>query len=570
MIEKLYLKNYLIIKDAEINFSEGLNILTGETGAGKSIIIDAVSLILGERADYSKIMKDQDKLIVEAVFDFSKNTEIMNMLKEIFPDEEINAGNLIFRRELMSKGVSRNFINDTPVSISDMKRLGDKIIDIHSQNEHQSLLDRGTHLGILDDFMNEDELLRKYRADYTELNEMVKVYESLILKKDDFVQRRNYIEHELKEINNLNVKVSEDSELEDELRLLENSENISMSLTAALNYLYNDDASTVASVGSVLRELKKISAFDKNIEKIAEDLENLYIGIKDINTTLSGYLNNLNFDNQRTEQVRTRLSSINHLKKKLGLNIEEIIKRGESLSKELSIADNFDYEQEKLLNEINNKSEQVFKLASKLSQSRKKKSAELEKKINSLLSEVGLENAGFKVELNDLQGNENDLLSIRKGKDYLKLSANGFNDAEFLIRTNKGTEFSQLRKSASGGEISRIMLAIKTVLSEKDKVQILIFDEIDAGISGRIAQKVGNVLKNLSKTHQIICITHLPQIAAMSETHFHVSKKDVNGTTIAGIKQLTENEKLTEVAGLLSGEKVTDAAKKSAKELMKS
>ncbi len=570
MIESLYIRNYLIIKEAEISLNKGLNILTGETGAGKSIILDALSLILGERADYSKIKKDEDKLIVEGHFNFKESKEIKKLLSDILPEEDVNQESIILRRELLKKGVSRNFINDSPVNISDMKKFGDIIIDIHSQNEHQSLLDRETHIEILDNYCMDEGTFKNYRFEFNKLRDTIKEYNDLAIKKDDLISRKNIIDFELKELNNINISSGEDSDLENELNRLENTEEISVGVETALNALYEEDLNAGKLLNISIKDLKKIAAYDTYLEKIIADLESSYILIKESSDSLSSYRDRLNFDNERIEQVRNRLSDINHLKKKYGMNTDELILKAESLQKELMFADNFDYELEKLLNKINEQKAVALKSALKISDIRKKGSKELEKQINLVLKEVGLEGAEFKVNINSIAGEKEDIHSVKSGKDFIKPGIKGLDDIEFIIKINKGTDFTPLHKSASGGEISRIMLAIKAVISEKDKIGILVFDEIDAGISGRIAQKVGKVLKTLSKTHQIICITHLPQIAAMSDRHFHVSKKEDKKETLAAIRDLNEEEKLLEVAKLISGEKVTESAKKSALELIKS
>ena len=568
MIERLYIKNYLIIKESEIDFTMGLNILTGETGAGKSIILDALALILGERADYSRIKKDEPKLIVEGHFNFENNKYIKELVKSILPEEEEYSGHIILRRELLKKGVSRNFINDNPVNISEMKSFGNAIIDIHSQNEHQSLLNKETHIKILDNYCDNEELLKKYSIEFIELKDLIKNYEELITKKEELISKRSFLEYELKELNNLSLIPGEDSELLVELKKLENAEDISTGIENALNALYEEEINSTGLISSAIKDLNKVVEYDKDLEKVIADLENSYILVKECSDTLTGYRDRLNFNSERTDQIRNRLSDINHLKKKYSLSLDQLIQRAETLQQELIFAENFDFEISKLLKDINKKKEAVYTAAKEIFDIRKKRSKELETNINKVLKEVGLVSAEFKVSLNAKKGSDKDIFSYKKEKELIKLSASGYNEVEFLIKTNKGFDFTALQKSASGGEISRIMLAIKTVLSEKDNISILVFDEIDAGISGRIAQKVGKILKTLSNTHQIICITHLPQIAAMSNNHFHVSKKETGNETTAGIKKLTDEEKIIEVAKLISGEKVTEASTKSALELI--
>jgi DNA repair protein RecN (Recombination protein N) len=575
MIEKLFIKNYLIIKEAEIDFSKGLNILTGETGAGKSIILDAISMLLGERADYSLIKKDEDKLIVEGNFSFKNNKKLTAALSKILPDNNSeehsgnNSENIILRRELFKKGTSRNFINDSPVNISDMKKFGDLIIDIHSQNEHQSLLDKETHIEILDNFINNSSVFNQFSIEFEKLKKLINSFKELSSKKDELASKRSFLDFQLKEINNVNLSPDEDTELENSVNKLENAELISLALKNSYSVLSEDETNAASFLSMALKELKKVAEYDTNFAKIIEDLENSYVLVKESSESLRSYDADLNFDNAGIEQLRDRLSSIVHLKKKFGLSVNELISKAEKLTEELNFADNFDFEIDQLLKKINSEREIVKNSAKNISEMRIKKSKDLEKKINILLKEIGLESAEFKVDLQKIYGDENDFYTIKSGKEFLKVTNSGYDDVEFLIKTNKGTDFSPLKKSASGGEISRIMLAIKTVLAEKDNIPVLVFDEIDAGISGRVAQKVGKMLHALSETHQIICITHLPQIAAMSDKHFHVSKKDEKDATIAFIKNLSEDEKITEVAKLISGEKVTESATKSALELIR-
>ncbi len=568
MIEKLFIKNYLIIKEAEIDFSKGLNILTGETGAGKSIILDAMAMILGERADYSLIKKDQDKLVIEGHFNFKGNKKLNKILDKILPEDETEKDYIIVRRELIKKGVSRNFINDNPVNISGLKKFGDFIIDIHSQNEHQSLLSKETHIEILDNFADKKEILKKYNDEFRELKNYVNNYKELSLKKDELISKRSFLDFQLKEINNVNLTEGEDAELETELKKLENVEDISLALDNSVKLLLENEINVISSISVAVKELKKISEFDNSLDKTIEDLENSYILVKESSDTLRSYNNELNFDNLKTEQTRARLSAVNHLKKKYGLTVAELIEKSERLQEELNFADNFDYEIQQLSEKIKEQRKKAFLTAKDISALRIKSAGELEKKINSVMKEIGLESAEFRVEITNTSGDAEDFYAVKAEKNILRLSEGGFNEVEFLINTNKSPEFSPLRKSASGGEISRIMLAIKAAISEKDKIPVLVFDEIDAGISGRTAQKVGKILHKLSETHQIICITHLPQIAAMSDRHFHVSKREDKGSVTAVIKTLNEKEKINEVAKLISGEEVTESATRSAAELI--
>jgi DNA repair protein RecN (Recombination protein N) len=569
MLEKLFIKNYLIIKKAELNFTKGLNILTGETGAGKTIILDALSLILGERADYSIIKNEKEKLVIEGIFRIESNKKINSFLKEkeLILDD-INNNNVILRRELYKKGFSRNFINDTPVSNSDLQEFGNLIIDIHSQNEHQSLLKKETHLEILDSFLPDKKIIEDFTTEYENYKNLTVKFNELVNKKDNLLERKVFIEFQLKEINDVNPQSDEDMQLENELSKLENSEEISLALNTSLQKLYEGDGNIIAGLSLTIKELKKISKYDCELEKLIMEVESSYISLKDISSTLSEYNQSLNFDALKIEQIRDRLGALNFLKKKYKISVNELIEKANVLANELSFTENYDYEIEEIKKKIKSEKENLFKFATELSTQRKKAIKDLQKCVNSYLKEVGLESAEFKVNHNNFENSEENLFTYKKDKINIHITPYGIDDIEFLIMANKGADFTPLRKTASGGEVSRIMLSIKASLSGKDNIPILVFDEIDSGISGRIAGKVGKLLKELSKSHQIISITHLPQIAAKSDNHLYVSKTEINGETKAEIKNLKENEKITEVAKMLSGENVTKASLQSARELV--
>ncbi len=570
MLEKLYIKNYLIIKEAELNFRRGLNILTGETGAGKTIILDALMLILGERADYSIISGDSDKLVVEGQFLFSGNKHVERFLKENdLNDGGSNSGSVILRRELSKRGTSRNFINDIPVNIAALKEFGNLIIDIHSQNEHQSLLKKETHINFLDAFMQNAGLAESYSNSYSEYVKLTGEYNNLLGRKEELAEKRGFIEFQLREINNVNPLAGEDDELESALKRMENAEEISFSLGNAINTIYENENNVIAGLLNSVKELKKAAKYDPELEKTISLLESSCVSIKDAAEELRSYNNNVNYDPSRIEEVRNRLGAIVFLKKKYKLTLSGILEKAQALSEELNLSENFDFEIEKLGKTITEKKELLFNAAKKLSDGRRKSGKELEKRVNSYLKEAGLESADFRVSFEHHSGEKEDQFFFREGKEVYRISSNGIDDIEFLIKANKGGEFTPLRKTASGGEISRIMLSLKASTTGKDDVPILVFDEIDAGISGKVAGKVGKILTGLAKTHQIISITHLPQIAALSDNHFYISKSEVNKKTIAEIKLLGEKEKINEVARLLSSEKITDASIKTAKELIK-
>lgn len=560
MLEKLTIKNYLLLKNIEIDLSNGFNIITGETGAGKSILINALNLLLGGRADYSIISKNKDKMIIEGIVSISKENK--GAIAKILKEHEIESigDNIIIRRELYTKAYSRCFINDTPVGTNELKELGEVIIDIHSQNEHQSLLKKEVHIELVDSYLIKKEgkkfedKLNSYKQGYEQLLIKQNEFDEINKKKNELDSKRSFIDFQLKEIHETDPRQGEDDELENELKTGENIEGIRESLTLAYANLYDDSGSVLERIKIVEKELGKIGEYNTDIQKILGDVSESTTALREASRLIESLLENLNFDPARVEEIRERLYKLQFLKKKYGGSIDEVIKLKETLEKDLGLVDNFDETIKNLKAEIDGLAKELLKKAGELSKTRREKSKQLEGEIVKILKEVGFENAEFMVNI--------------ENTDAKKLNNNGYDDVEFMVKINKGDEFSSLRKTASGGEVSRIMLAVKSVLAGADKIDILVFDEIDTGISGRIAQKVGRVMKGLSGYRQVIAITHLAQIAALADEHLLVEKETEGNSTITKIRPLDKNEKVIEVAKLLSGEKVTDASIKSAKELM--
>ena len=568
MLEKLTIKNYLLLKNIEIDLSKGFNIITGETGAGKSILINALNLLLGGRADYSIISKNKDKMIIEGIVSISGDNKAA--IGKILKEREIESlgDNIIIRRELYTKAYSRCFINDTPVGTNDLKELGEIIIDIHSQNEHQSLLKKEMHIELVDSYLVKKEgkkfedRLNSYKQGYEQLLIKQNEFDEINRKKSELDSKRSFIDFQLKEINETDPQQGEDEELENELKTGENIEGIRESLTLAYSNLYDDSGSVLERIKIVEKELGKIGEYNTDIQKILGDVSESTTALREASRLIGSLLDNLNFDPARVEEIRERLYKLQFLKKKYGGSIDEVIELKKTLEKDLGLVDNFDETISNLKKEIDELVKELFKKAGELSKIRREKSKQLETETVKILKEVGFENAEFRVDIKSATGTKG---SFANAQD---LKNNGYDDVEFMVKINKGDEFSSLRKTASGGEVSRIMLAVKSVLAGADKVDILVFDEIDTGISGRIAQKAGRVMKGLSAYRQVIAITHLAQIAALADEHLLVEKETEGNSTITRIRPLDKNEKVIEVAKLLSGEKVTDASIKSAKELM--
>lgn len=575
MIKKLIVKNYLLIKEVNINFASGFNVITGETGAGKSILIDALGLLLGERADYSLILKNKERMLVEATIGLSSanKKEIGSFLRERNIEEFVDE--TILRREIYLKGYSRCFINDSPVNTSDLKQVGEMLVDIHSQNEHQSLLKKSSHLLLIDNHTKKkdkyfEKILESYKQKFYEFKKLVRTREELTEKKNVFDKNRSFAEFQLKEIEEVSPEAKEDENLEKELKASENTELINQILNSSYQNIYEGEDSAAVKIKDSEKELSKITEFDDELKELVGEIKNASNTIVEASRRIEFLKDKFYYDPARIEEIRQRLYKIQNLKRKFGGSIESVLEQREKLSKELLFIENFEESTKEIDIKISAAREMLKEKSIKISDTRKKTSEDLNKKISAKLLELGFEDAEFKVQTRETNSNTEDTFTIKKQKRMLHITENGIDDIEFIVRTNKGGEIMPLKDTASGGEISRVMLAIKTVFAEADNTSTLIFDEIDIGISGRIASKVGKAIKELSQSHQIISITHLAQIAALAEEHIVVSKKTEGEETITEITRLEPKEKILEVAKLLSGEKVTDASIKSAKELIES
>lgn len=564
MLVSLYIKDYALIEEISVEFGKALNIITGETGAGKSIIIDALGLILGERASSEVIRKGANKSIVEAVFYVEGNNKISKLLSEL---EVENNNELIIRREISVKGTNRCFLNDTPVNLSSIKEAGYLLVDLHGQHEHQSLLRNETHIDFLDQFAQPERELNNYKLFYNNLIQTEKELKELENKKESLKEKKDIYAFQIKEIDSVSPLENEDEEIEKELNILENSERLLELSNLIYNRLYDDENAVNDNLGEIKNYIEEIVAIDSSLSESVSEIESALTLIKDVASNIRDYKNSIDIDPQKLESLRARLSSIQHLKKKYGGTVNKILEFRKKIGEEYDKAENF----EERINELNERINQLKISAGEkaliLSKKRKSFSKEIEKNVVSTLYELGIPDAKFEVNISNIESNST--VSVVINNKIFTANENGIDNIEFYISTNTGEDVKPLIKVASGGEISRIMLALKSILAKQDKLPLLIFDEIDTGVSGRIAQKVGNVMKTLSSFHQIIAITHLPQIAGLANSHYIVEKKSNNERVISSIRKLNEEERLEEVAKLLSGENITEASLLGAKELMK-
>jgi DNA repair protein RecN (Recombination protein N) len=572
MLKSLTIKNFAIIESLEIEFDKGLNIIIGETGAGKSIIIDSLSILLGEKALSSYIRTGEKKAVIEGVFVLPNEHSVFKILQEndieLIQNDNENLQTII-RREIAISGNSRIFINDTPVSFNLLNQIGDLIIDFHGQYAHQSLLNPKNHIAIIDAFALNIDLVKQYKSTFAKLKTAINQYKSFLDDKHFIQKQIEELNSQFEEIHNLNPSLNEDIELENELKILENSEIIHSNLSEIYQNLFKDDAAVYDRLSVIEKKTNLLAKYDATFEPFLEELNNINSFFKDFINTINNYLVNFDFSPDKIDLINQRLFNLNKLKRKYG-SIEEIIKVKEEIWEKLENYRSTSLNQDEFLNVINKFKIEIKKIASELSNRREKVKNTFQIEIAKILRELGFNHIEFKIQQGRTFANQNQDLSIEiDGQNYF-LNENGLDTIEFLISTNLGEEPKELIKIASGGEISRIMLALKSMAANDVQLPVLVFDEIDAGVSGHIAQKVGKQMRKLSKFHQIICITHSPQVAASGTKIISIEKivKDNRTTSVA--KSLNDDEKIMEIAKFLSGSNITETSIINAKELIAS
>ncbi len=524
MISTLHIKNVGIIDDITINLNEGLNILTGETGAGKTLIIDSLQIISGGRFSKEMIRKGQDFSYVEVSMYLPENDQNL---------EE----NIVVSREIYSNGRNTCKINGRLVSVSELKEFMKNILDIHGQNENQSLLDTAMHIKYLDGMANKDisKLKVEYDGLYSRYNEVKK--EILVNFGDDKEKQRelDLLKYQKNEIEEAKLKEGEEEELEQIRTKMLNSEKISNNLSEANAQISN---STIDSISLAIRAMEKIEDIDIKYEKSLNSLKSIYYDIQELSRDIEGYNQDAYFDEEERDKVEERLDTIYTLKRKYGNSIEEILKYSQEVTEQIEKIENSEEYVNKLKSELKQLKEQMRKIANEMSKIRENHSKILENRINQELSDLEMQNATFSIKLEQEE----------------KFGPNGLDKVEFMISTNIGEDKKALSKIASGGEMSRIMLAIKNVLADIDKVYTMVFDEIDTGISGTAANSVGEKLKEISKKHQVLCVTHLANIAAKGDYNYYISKETKENRTKTTIKTLSEEETIKEIARIASGD----------------
>ncbi|MBI5475785.1 MAG: DNA repair protein RecN [Ignavibacteriales bacterium] len=565
MLKTLNIKNYALIDELNVEFERGLNIITGETGAGKSIIIDALSLLLGERAGVESVRKGAEKAIVEGLLDVTSNRKLELLLRQNeieFSDE------LILRREVSVKGQNRAFINDSPVTIQLLKQVGNLLVDLHGQHEHQSLLRTETHIDLLDDYGRLENLVDEYSQAYSGAHKILNDLKELKSKEQQLMEKRTLYEFQINEIDALNPRQNEEDELENELRILENSERLFSATERLYQSLYEGENAVHDQIVLARNELENLATIDSSFNDLKNEASSASAIIDELAKFIQRYNSKIEFKPERLEEIRNRLGNLTLLKKKYGGSLNTVIEYRQKIGREFELANNFQAEILAYQNKFESERKIVSEIAQRLSMKRHEVAKKANKAIALALVELGILNAQFETQITTSPAKDKNEAMIKLGRDYFESTSKGMDLIEFYISTNIGEDPKPLVKVASGGEISRIMLALKMILAKSDRLPLLIFDEIDVGVSGRIAQAVGKSLKKLSQFHQVIAITHLPQIAGLSDTHFVVEKIEDGRRAATHIRKLGIEERVEEVAKLMSGTEITESGLESARELM--
>ncbi|MCL1833880.1 MAG: DNA repair protein RecN [Leptospirales bacterium] len=562
MLLNLNIKNFVIIDSLSIAFNNGLNILSGETGAGKSILIDALSGVLGEKLSTDMIRTGFDRASLEAVFDISALGGLKEILEESGIENEDDT--LIIHRELFASGKGRCYANSVQIPVSKLKEISENLVDIHGQNEHQNIVNISRHRELLDSFGRLNSDVNEVRKIHEKLGSIRGRINSFQIDEKEKARRIEFNTFSIKEIESAALKAGEDEELKAESFLLTNAEKIFTEVNGT-EELISGDSGVLKNLKKAEMSLSKISDIDPNISSLLDTIRESLFSIEDSVSVLRSYKSGIDFSSARVNQVEERLNLIQALKKKYGDTIQEILQYAEKAKVELENISSSEEQLEQLKDQEKKIVKEAKELALNLSEKRKAAAKELESLVIKELNDLGMTGTVFKISFTRDTSMDGD---IDAGDKKYILYPHGLDKIEFLLSANEGEDLRQLRKVASGGEMSRIMLAVKNVIQSADIVDTLIFDEVDAGISGKTAEIVGRKLKNLSKNRQVLLITHLPQIAAMSDSHYLVQKGKSEGRVTTVIKNLSEKEKVREVARMLAGAEITDISLQHAEELI--
>ncbi|MCL6471973.1 MAG: DNA repair protein RecN [Firmicutes bacterium] len=567
MLQELYISNLALIDKAQVKFGDGLNILTGETGAGKTVVVGAVNLLLGGRADTSLIRRGSSKASIQGLFAIPNKKELKDRLRDLLEIED-DEGQLIIRRELSLDGKNKCFINDRLVTVATLSDIARQLVDLHGQHEHQSLFKVSSHLNYLDKYGGKEliEARRKFKESSERFRSLKAELELLSSTERELLGKKDLLQFQINEISKASLKPNEDIELTRERDILRSAEKI-YSAVAISNSLISENPEGVSAadlLAQAVSGLRAVSNIDDDLDELVERLNSLLIEVEDCASSLRDYALKLDFPPGRLQEVEDRLALISLLKKKYGSTIEEIHDYLEQASKEYQLCDTSSDRIEKLEKDIGQAQDELSRIAADLSNKRKEVADRFAKEVEKELADLNMPNASFVVSFIREQDEDGLLVDGEK----VRFHAYGIDKVEFLVSANKSEPPMSLMKIASGGEVSRIMLALKIVLADADDVPTLIFDEIDTGVGGKTATSIGQKMSLLSRRHQVLAVTHLPQIASFADKHFTIIKSEERDRTVTEIYELLDRERIDEMARLLSGNAHSVVSLKHAEELI--
>lgn len=551
MLKQLYIKNFTLIDELNIQMHPGFSVITGETGAGKSIILGAIGLLLGNRADSKSIKAGRDRCVIEAHFDLSKYD-----MQQFFTDNDIDEdlSDTIIRRELTAAGKSRAFINDTPVSLTKMRELGEQLVDIHSQHQNLLLQKEDFQLNVVDIIAQDEKQRKNYEAAYNQYKQANQKLNAMKAEIEKNRENEDFLRFQFKELDEAQLQNGEQEELEQEYEMLSHSEDIKTALYQADNHLSGDDGNIIERLKQTSEQLANIKDVYPEVTELLERIDSCYIELKDIAQEVNGLTDHVEFDPARLETINERLDKLNSLQQKFHVrDLGELIETYHQLKEQLSHIDHSDEDVEALEQEVTQLLEKAQKQAKELTAIRTKAAKKVEEEMKQRLIPLGIPNVRFSISLTEKP-----------------LSHDGGDKVSFLFSANKSTPLQPVTQVASGGEIARVMLSLKAMISGAVKLPTIIFDEIDTGVSGKIAEKMAQIMVEMGNhERQVLSITHLPQIAAMGSHHYKVSKEETDKGTISRMTELSQQERVQEIAQMLSGSDVSEAALANAKELLR-
>jgi DNA repair protein RecN (Recombination protein N) len=563
MIKEIRIRNFAIIENLAVNFEKGLNVLTGETGAGKSIIIDALNLLLGGRADTDSIRSGESTAFVEGVFEVI-DPKTLELIKDSGVEMEENE--LFVKRQISNSGKNRCLLNESPVTVSTLAKIGDRLVDLHGQHDHQALLHPEIHVDLIDLYGKSKDLRDEFTRKFLDYQAQTKKLQSMKMDEQERLQKEEFLSFQLTEIDAAGLSKEEEEEIKAESHKLKHAEKIRAGLEKSQSLLTDNQGSIIENLGQVLKELESVLDIDPGLTETVERSRSSYYELEEVVESLRSYDRSLEFNPNRLEEIEDRLAEINGLKRKYGIDISEILERRNQIAEELQQLASNDENMQTLEKDLREMEKVVSDLAIRLAEKREASAKKLTGNIEKELKELSMGNVRFGVRF-DYPSDSQGFILFRKEK--MKVTPTGLGTLEFLFSPNPGEEMRPLVKIASGGEVSRVMLALKSILNDQDTIPAMIFDEVDSGIGGRVAEKVGIKLKKVAKNKQVFCITHSPQIAGLASSHFRIEKQIKEKRTRSSIRLLEHEERVEELARMSSGETITNASLEHAREMLR-